>query len=230
MLVSVDGIHTSPPRVSVPSLYDKVGESFAMFCVRCGSKNEPTSRFCASCGTEVATPAEPVVAASPASHYIGPPVYGAHVPQSAAPERPYAGFWFRALAQVIDQVLCSFLTIVVVMPLGFAVGASMGSNGLGSGAEAAGQLLGFVLGSLIGWLWFTLSESSSWQASPGKKLLGLKVTDGNGQRIGFGRANARYWAKLISLLMLMVGFVMAAFTRRKQGLHDLMADTLVVRG
>ena len=91
------------------------------------------------------------------------------------------------------------------------------------------ELLGGMIGFLVGWLWFTIPESSKWQATVGKKMLGLKVTDENGERIGFGRANARYWSKIISFLVLCVGYLMVAFTERKQGLHDKIAGTLVVK-
>lgn len=82
---------------------------------------------------------------------------------------------------------------------------------------------------MIEWLYWTVFESSSWQATPGKRMLGLRVTDMDGNRIGFGRANARYWSKILSFLILLIGFLMVAFTRRKQGLHDLIASTLVLR-
>ncbi len=82
---------------------------------------------------------------------------------------------------------------------------------------------------LIDWLFYSLFESSSWQATPGKKLLQLKVTDLYGNRIGFGKATGRYFAKLLSGLILGIGFIMVAFTEKKQGLHDMMAGTLVVK-
>lgn len=86
-----------------------------------------------------------------------------------------------------------------------------------------------MLGILIQWLWFTIPESSKWQATVGKKMLGLKVTDEKGERIGFGKANGRYWSKILSILILFIGFVMVAFTEKKQGLHDKMAGTFVVK-
>ncbi len=66
------------------------------------------------------------------------------------------------------------------------------------------------------------------QATPGKKVVGVRVTDERGARIGFGRATGRYFAKILSSLILCIGYIMVAFTRRRQGLHDLMAGTLVV--
>ncbi|PYV08295.1 MAG: hypothetical protein DMG23_13885, partial [Acidobacteria bacterium] len=71
--------------------------------------------------------------------------------------------------------------------------------------------------------------SSKWQVTLGKKLVGIIVTDVNGNRITFGRANARYWSKFISAVLLYIGFIMVAATRRKQALHDLCASTLVVK-
>jgi len=96
--------------------------------------------------------------------------------------------------------------------------------------QQAAEAVGNLLGLLIGWLYFAILESSPWQATLGKKALGLVVTDQLGQRIGFGRATGRYFAKILSALILLIGFIMVAFTERKQGLHDLIAGTFVVRG
>ena len=79
------------------------------------------------------------------------------------------------------------------------------------------------------WLYFALMESSSKQATLGKMALGIRVTDVNGNRIGFGRATGRHFAKILSGLILGIGFLMAAFTEKKQALHDMIAGTLVVK-
>ena len=79
------------------------------------------------------------------------------------------------------------------------------------------------------WLYFSLMESSSWQATLGKKALGLYVTDLEGNRITFARATGRYFAKLISSLTLLIGYIMAGFTEKKQALHDMIAGCLVMR-
>jgi len=86
------------------------------------------------------------------------------------------------------------------------------------------------LSLVAGWLYFSLCESSSWQGTVGKKVLGLRVTDMNGHRIGFGKATGRYFGKILSGLILGVGFIMIAFSEQKQGLHDMLAGTLVVKG
>ncbi len=184
-----------------------------MFCPQCGANNSQEAKSCASCGAQLALAAEPAIKQS-----------------AALPTTPkFAGFWLRTLASIIDTVLCQVAVVILVLPLGFALGASMAGTSSLYEIEAAGQGLGFVLGVLIEWLWFTIAESSKWQATIGKKMVGIKVTDENGERIGFGKANARYWSKILSALILFVGFVMVAFTEKKQGLHDKIAGTLVVK-
>jgi len=81
----------------------------------------------------------------------------------------------------------------------------------------------------VRWLYYALFEASHFQATPGKMALGLVVTDETGHRIGFGRATGRYFAKLISALILYIGFMMAGWTEKKQALHDILASTLVLK-
>ena len=79
------------------------------------------------------------------------------------------------------------------------------------------------------WLYFALTESSEMQATPGKRCCKIIVTDLHGNRVSFGRASGRYFAKIVSVLTLGIGFLMAGLTQRKQALHDLIADCLVLR-
>ncbi|MGA9497765.1 MAG: RDD family protein, partial [Terriglobales bacterium] len=79
------------------------------------------------------------------------------------------------------------------------------------------------------WLYEAFMESSSYQATLGKMIFGMKVTDLYGNRISFGRATGRHFAKWLSGMILGIGYIMVAFTERKQGLHDLLAGTLVRR-
>jgi uncharacterized RDD family membrane protein YckC len=91
--------------------------------------------------------------------------------------------------------------------------------------DRAPQLSAIVL---VGYFFYcSLLESSSWQATVGKHLLGLRVTSHRGERIGFGRAAARFVAKLLSGLTLCLGYLLFFFTKRRQALHDLIAGTLV---
>jgi len=86
-----------------------------------------------------------------------------------------------------------------------------------------------VIRIVINWLYYALLQSSAWQATLGKKALGLEVTDLQGRRISFGRATGRFFAKFLSLMIVFIGFLMIGFTERKQGLHDILAGTLVIR-
>jgi uncharacterized RDD family membrane protein YckC len=88
-----------------------------------------------------------------------------------------------------------------------------------------------VLASVLGsWLYYAYFESSDWQASVGKKVMNLIVTDLNGNRISFGRASGRYFAKIISgLIPLGIGYILAGVTEKKQALHDMIASCLVLR-
>lgn len=137
------------------------------------------------------------------------------------------------MAAIIDAVVIN----VVIQPLRIAFSAALGLGG-GLTREAGPTALGAVLaGSMMiaafsimaGWLYAAGMESSSYQATLGKMALGLKVTDLRCNRISFARATGRHFAKWLSALILMIGFIMVAFTERKQGLHDMLAGTLVVK-
>jgi hypothetical protein len=96
-------------------------------------------------------------------------------------------------------------------------------------AGSAFSLLFDVLVVAGGWLYFSLLQSSDWQASVGMRALGLSVIGYDGGRISFARATGRYFASFVSGFICYVGYLLIAFTERKQALHDLMASTLVVR-
>jgi len=140
----------------------------------------------------------------------------------------YAGFWWRFLAYIIDAMI----TACVFFPLGAILGVAIVATGEDpTSAPMIGARLGVNGMSLLAtWLYYALCESSSWQGTIGKKVLGLRVTDMNGQRINFARATGRHFGKILSGLILGIGFIMIAFTEQKQGLHDMLAGTLVFKG
>ena len=78
-------------------------------------------------------------------------------------------------------------------------------------------------------LYYTIMETSKFQATVGKLAVGLKVTDGNGEKLDFTKALVRNLCKIISSMILFIGYIMAGFTEKKQGLHDIIAGTLVVK-
>ena len=90
--------------------------------------------------------------------------------------------------------------------------------------------IAFILILAVGsWLYCAFAESSSWQATVGKRLLGLKVISGEGGRTSFGQATVRHLMKFLSLFCLMIGFMMSGWTKRRQALHDMPCDCLVIR-
>lgn len=95
-------------------------------------------------------------------------------------------------------------------------------------AGLAGLVVGYIAVLILGWLYYALMESSSRQATLGKMALGIIVTDTEGQRVSFAKATGRHFGKIVSGIILYIGFIMIAFTEKKQGLHDIMANCLVV--
>jgi uncharacterized RDD family membrane protein YckC/phage FluMu protein Com len=142
----------------------------------------------------------------------------------------YADFGRRLLAYIIDQVLVGVVNFGVGLVLGVVFGALMAANGgQGEAAMIILQLSSSLIGMMIGWLYEALMTSSANQATLGKMALGIIVTDLDGRRVSFGRATGRHFAKILSGCTLLIGYIIAAFTEKKQALHDLLAGTLVLR-
>jgi uncharacterized RDD family membrane protein YckC len=120
----------------------------------------------------------------------------------------YAGFWKRFVAYLIDAILLGIIGGILTSQMD--------------------QEVASTITTILGWLYFAGMESSSRQATLGKSIMGIYVTGLDGQRISFLRATGRYFAKFISAIILLIGFIMAAFTERKQALHDMIASTLVL--
>jgi uncharacterized RDD family membrane protein YckC len=142
----------------------------------------------------------------------------------------YAGFWIRFVAWLIDAILTSIVNYALM----FLFFADMFKNVAEGGNPAESMnfgLMGFfyVLVLVINWLYFALMESSANQGSLGKMALGIIVTDMQGNRISFARATGRYFAKILSGIILLIGYIMAGLTQKKQGLHDMIVNTLVIR-
>jgi uncharacterized RDD family membrane protein YckC len=158
-------------------------------------------------------------------------------PTAAVPQRLpgglaiHAGFWRRCAAMLIDGLLLGVVMAVVQLVVSAgAIGTLASMNDGSAGLMAlAGSFMLLMLIAFVGqWLYFALFEAGSRQATPGKLALGIKVVDEVGARIGFGRASGRYFGKIISGMVLYIGFVMAGFGDRKQALHDMIANTFVV--
>jgi|SRR5271166_1217453 len=203
-----------------------------LFCNKCGTANDAGAQFCSRCGTAF----NPAAAASPGQ--VPPPASAPGYPASVAgyPVAQfvhYGGFWIRVIAVIIDAVLVR----VVLFPFkalfglgGLAAGGFDPDNfrhGLALPYMIFGGGVIALLTVVASWLYEALMESSSYQATLGKMIFGLKVTDLHGNRIDFARATGRHFGKWLSGLALCIGFIMVGFTERKQGLHDMLAGTLV---
>lgn len=126
------------------------------------------------------------------------------------PKPSYGGFWIRVGAYCLDLILLVIVQLIIWQAVD-------------------GQAMELLINALFGWLYFAGLEAAM-GGTPGKLVLGLRVTGMSGDNISFLRATGRYFAKIVSGLILGIGFFMVGWTERKQGLHDMMTDTLVVKG
>jgi uncharacterized RDD family membrane protein YckC len=202
------------------------------------------------------TPAPPPPPAAPVTAYTAPAVASPYAAGPYAPpqqtvatlgyqryqrdEYVYpAGFWIRFVATFIDGIIMAIPNVAIsavtelLMPT--ATTSPMVPPGPGTPPAAPPSpevlilvILLNVLSIVIGWLYEAMFTASSYQATPGKMVVGLKVTDVNGNPIGFGRATGRHFAKILSGCICLIGYIMAAFDDRKRALHDQICGTLVV--
>ncbi len=181
-----------------------------MYCTSCGWRNDDRARFCQRCGAALqAMSQEP------------------GFQQSIATTTPvqYAGFWRRFGAALIDGIIINIISIAIYY-ISVLIGLSVAED------EDWGWTVGFwaglILALVLSWIYYAAMESSSKQATLGKMSVGIIVTNLEGQRISFLKATGRYLGKIVSAVVLYIGFIMIGFTEKKQGLHDMMAQCLVV--
>ena len=119
----------------------------------------------------------------------------------------YAGFWVRLIAGIIDfVVLWVIYLILMIIPI-----------------------IGWIFSLFVSWLYFSIQQSSSKQATLGMRALDIKITDEKHGKISFWRASGNYFVVYFSGLLIFIGFLMIAFTTRKQGLHNIISRTLCIR-
>jgi uncharacterized RDD family membrane protein YckC len=220
-----------------------------VYCSKCGSLVDDGAAFCPACG-------QPTLAAGSASGGMSVNNSTAGVAsgsypvaqQTAAPVAytspriQYAGFWLRVVAYLIDGLIMGLGFMVLFVPFAIMTGLAAVVGGMHPGEDPreVGAVLGgtfflglftiAALGILGGWLYHAKMESSAWEATLGKKALHLRVTDLNGARVSFKRATGRHFAKLITgLIPLGVGFMLAGLTEKRQAIHDMLANCLVLR-
>ena len=146
--------------------------------------------------------------------------------QTNSMQTVYAGFWIRFAAAFIDAIILG----VVQMIITYMFFSSIMMNPDVVTSQSAGSiLLYYVVILVVNWLYSAALESSSRQGTAGKIALDMKVTDLSGNRISFAQATGRYFSKFISIIILFIGFIMVAFDSKKQGLHDKIAGTYVIK-
>ncbi|MGH9757926.1 MAG: RDD family protein [Candidatus Acidiferrales bacterium] len=168
---------------------------------------------------------------------VGMPAAG-NAPVHPSLLAPYAGFWLRAVAYLVDSIILTFvfgaLILVGAAIIGFGAIAAAIHNADNPGAIPAAIIFLIVsvaaASIIVSWLYYAWMESSASQATLGKLALGLYVTDLQGRRLSFGRASGRFFAKIITgLIPFFLGYILAGITEKKQALHDMIASCLVLR-
>ena len=199
-----------------------------MFCPKCGKETDALGKFCQWCGTDIVS--NPVTPIATPEEEEGPEV------------GVYAGLGRRIVAFIVDKILILLLDVVAVAVLGlfrglqnlyfFAVQQAPVESLTTEGTSAA--LFGSIVAAygiviiVIPWLYFAGFESSRSQATPGKLLMRIIVTDLEGNKPTFARVTLRHFAKFISTLIILLGFLMIGLTKKRQGLHDKIAGCLVL--
>lgn len=163
--------------------------------------------------------------------------------QTPEEKKEYAGFWIRFAASLLDSIIIGIpITIIMFIVMISIFGASVGFEALMDPAYMENEmtdqqallflgayLLSILISFILTLVYYAGMQASKWQGTVGKKLLGLVVTDLKGNRISFWRAFGRYLAMAFLSSIFMIGYIIAAFTEKKQSLHDLIAGTLVLK-
>jgi uncharacterized RDD family membrane protein YckC len=204
-----------------------------MFCPKCGKETDASGKFCQWCGSDIDA--------------VAPKAVMKTEPEEEEEEETsltgnYAGLGRRFFAFIIDAIILFIFIAVAATFFNLVQGlryfyyltvqrAPIYALTEAGTADAAITPIVASLGVLfiiIPWLYFAGFECSRGQATPGKTLLRMKVTDREGDRISFARATLRHFVKFISTLIIFIGFIMIGFTKKRQGLHDRIAGCLVL--
>ena len=193
-------------------------------CASCGSSRLPDGSFCLFCGDVLTEPAAQKVPKPQSVRRL------LHQEKSTSEPLEYAGFWLRVWAGAIDICIECVGALVLTIALDFALSRFGRSIGFSPFDSKVAVGMAFIIILAVGsWLYCAFTESSSWRATLGKRLLGLQVICADGERTSFGVATVRHLMKFLSLFILMIGFFMSGWTKRRQALHDMPCDCLVIR-
>lgn len=193
-------------------------------CSNCGNPALPDGKFCLFCGDVLA---EPLGKASPIAGHSNSKLQS----NEPTPEPPeYAGFWLRVWAGAIDVILEALAALLLTLVVDLAMRIIGPHYGLSRITASYVTGIAFIMVLTIGaWLYCAFSESSTHRATLGKRIVGLQVVTASGDRLSFGQATVRHFMKFLSLFTAAVGFMMAGWTKRRQALHDMPSDCVVIR-
>lgn len=138
----------------------------------------------------------------------------------------YGGFWRRAVALILDAIILMVINFPFQLVLGIFSAPQLraGNPSVGAGLIAAIYLISLSI-QLIYYTYFVSQKG----ATPGKMVMGLKVVTANGGRVSPARAAGRYFAQILSGMILLIGYIIAAFDSEKRTLHDHICGTRVIR-
>jgi len=193
-------------------------------CASCGSTRHAYDRYCLFCGDLLSEPTAKVAVSSKVTNPLDKSV-------TASPAvTEYAGFWRRVWAGTIDLVLEAAAALVVTYVIDKVLDRVGGMLGYERSISKFASGMAFILVLAIGsWLYAAFSESSPRRATLGKRLMGLQLVTAKGGQVSFGQASVRHFLKFLSLFTAGVGFMMAGWTKRRQALHDIPLDCLVIK-
>jgi uncharacterized RDD family membrane protein YckC len=181
------------------------------FCPTCGKPLQyENAEICPSCGVRIKEPEKLI--------------RGGIVGEN------YAGFWIRFVAHIIDGIILTVVLYASLIAFALlAIGTTSTNYSRTPDYTAMGIMfiLWFFFAIVVVWLYYAVQESSSAQATVGKRAVNIIVTDLNGNRVGFGTASIRIIVKSIPIVGS-IGCVMIGFSANKQGLHDMAASTYVI--
>lgn len=141
-------------------------------------------------------------------------------------DKPYVGFWWRFLAAIIDGII--MMVFFYILSLVFGISMMGGSVDPATGMPVINPV-SYLLQFVIPIAYYGVMQASAMQATVGKMAIGAIVTDVQGNRLSYAKSFLREVCKIPAMMILLIGYIMIAFTARKQGLHDIMAGTLVVK-
>lgn len=193
----------------------------------------PETLYCAECGrpstaAELARFGNVLICPACKNNYAQKLREGGAAPAAVA---AFAGFWIRLVGYLIDAIILGVVGTILQLTL---AGSLIAIPRAGTPPEAmVGPAMGMI--GLIFVLNIAIAASyeaffvANMGATPGKLVIGVKVVRPDGSRVDLGRAFGRYFAKILSALILLIGYIMIGFDSQKRGLHDMICDTRVIK-